>query len=215
MNKDWKNDFVKMTTKLEDALLSGFGNDKTTLFLWRVANSIIAVSRDLRLEATHVGIVEAGLRRAVKDRLEYHGMYRTHTHPEAYENGIVEAFMHDMGLLRRIVLHRLREERNELFPASYYTDLAEPAVQVIEHPMRTFGRFLDELEYVKQADSEAYGRSFRKHREVMALYRVGLAILPTDTWEPQIRLSPRVTAAPLPLAIALKAGARSNSPATP
>lgn len=215
MSKDWKTDFINMTTKLDDALLSGLGNDKTTLFLWRVVNSIIAVSRDLRLESPHVGIVEAGLRRAVKDRLEYHGMYHTHTHPEAYEDGIVKAFVDDIGPLRRRVLHCLREERNELFPASYYTEHAELAVRIIEHPMRTFGRFLDELEYVKEADSEAYGRSFHKHREVMALYRVGLAILPPDTWEPQITLLPRATVPPSPLAIALKAGARNNSPAMP
>jgi hypothetical protein len=186
--QDWLNRLIENTTKVDDALLPLFNGRKDVQFYYDAANKIIDLSRSRRMSASHAGLLEAGLRRAVQQRLEYHGMYLTAVYPESYVAGVLEAMTRDRGLLSRAVLHRLREEQADLFPQDYYTVMDEPTAHVVEHPIRTFGRYLDELEHVKDVDKELYKANFNRKRLVTALHRVGLACLPPDSWQAHIRL---------------------------
>lgn len=185
---DWLFRFIENTTKVDDALLPLFNGRKDVQFYYDAANTIIDLSRSRRMSAGPTGLLEAGLRRAVQQRLEYHGMYLTAVYPESYVAGILEAMTRDLGLLRRAVLHRLREEQADLFPQDYYTVLDEPTAHLVEHPVRTFGRYLDELEHVKDVDKELYKSEFNRKRLVTALYRVGVACLPADNFKAHITL---------------------------
>ena len=194
------------TTKVDDQLLHLFNGNKEAQFYYEAANATIAVSRARRMNAGHAGLLEAGLRRALKDRLEYHGKYLTIKHPESFFVGVLDALLRsDMRMLQRAVLHRLKEEQHEMFAAHYYTVIDQPAACILEHPMVTFGKFLDELEHLKEVDKEFYAASFHKKRSVAALYRVGLACLPAEDWQAQVTL--RRGSDPLDLPEAVNAGA--------
>lgn len=185
---DWLNRFIENTTKVDDATLPLFNGRKDVQFYYDAANTIIDLSRSRRMSAGPTGLLEAGLRRAVQGRLEYHGMYLTALYPESYVAGILEAMTRDMGLLRRAVLHRLREEQADLFPVEYYTIMDEPTAHLIEHPIRTFARYLDELEHIKDVDKELYKSEFNRKRMVTALHRAGIACLPPESVKAHITL---------------------------
>lgn len=184
----WLNDLIENTTKIDDALLHGFKGRKDAQFWYGVATSLLTLSRDRRMSAGHAGLLEAGMRRAVNERLEYHRKDLDAVHPDYYVAGIVEAMMHDFGMLRHVVLHRLREHRAELFPAVYFTIYDEPTALAVEHPMPTFVRYLDELEHIKDVDPAQYVANVDRRRAVTALHRVGLAVLPPEGWTAQIVL---------------------------
>jgi hypothetical protein len=91
--------------------------------------------------------------------------------------------------LRIIVEHMLFEDARTLF--------AEAPLEVMigtigldeQHPMRTFARYLDHIEYLRKADPKTYRDDAVRFRNVATLRRVGLAVLPPETWRPRITLA--------------------------
>lgn len=177
-------------TQLEEQTLHLFNGDGGLQLHHEVANATIAASRDRRMNAGHAGLIEVGAKRAFLNRMKYHKgtEYMRPDLAEGHADALVKDFMHCLEFFRPVVLQRLKEEQEELFPQAYYAVLDEADALVTEHPMATFGKFLDEVEHMKDVDKEFYAASFRKKRTVTALYRVGLACLPPERWKAQVTL---------------------------
>lgn len=74
--------------------------------------------------------------------------------------------------------------RSILTEDTYETSFGTGVTQ--EHPMATFARYLDGLDYIKDIDPELYRRCFDTKQKVVSWRRVGLAFLSPGEWQPRI-----------------------------
>ena len=119
-------------------------------------------------------------------------------------------------MARAVTGAMLARERDRLFRADVYTheDTGDakgadipfaprviPRVITTSHPMHTFVEWLDELDHERDylADDEqaVHSRKYDMRRRVVALHRVGMAMLPSETWHDTRTTRPARQRAPL------------------
>lgn len=101
-------------------------------------------------------------------------------YPKYLASSVAEEF-EGHGLFPRMVAELLAQERNKLFDTEEYIR-KQGLLTMFAHPMRTFVEWLDRLEHDKAVDPAGYKQQYVMRRRVVALHRVGLAMLPPETW---------------------------------
>jgi hypothetical protein len=191
---------VKYKTFVEHGLIP-FGDEG---FEFLLAIAVIDVSRNCRTRVGHRRIVETAIRRLVSEnvasfvehRKQHHGLRLWYHHAQASvgmseDDKLVRDLIELFGrseALRYYVEHWLFEHARELFGERHTVADAEGS-KIIEHPMRTFTAFLNELEYLKAADPSAYRCEAERFQRVVALRRAGLAVLPPETRRQRVVLA--------------------------
>jgi len=110
--------------------------------------------------------------------------YPMQDYPKYLASSVEREFEAD-GLLPLMVAQVLTRERNDLFSVEDYTS-RDNLFKTTAHPMRTFVEWLDRLEHDKAVDPKGYKQMYALRRRVVALHRVGLAVLPPETWRNQV-----------------------------
>jgi hypothetical protein len=131
-------------------------------------------------------LVEDHMRNFVEHLEHYKGVF---IQPNDHAEILMQDLAEPCAELRIMVEHMLFEDARTLF--------AEAPLEVMigkigldeQHPMRTFARYLDHIEYLRKADPKAYRDDAVRFRNVATLRRVGLAVLPPETWRPRITLA--------------------------
>jgi hypothetical protein len=163
-------------------------------FYFTFAIKIFNVSCNRINDENCPSLVEEAARQLVEDHMRNFVEHLEH-HKGVFiqPNDHAEILMQDLAEpcaeLRIMVEHMLFEDARTLF--------AEAPLEVMigtigvdeQHPMRTFARYLDHIEYLRKADPKAYRDDAVRFRNVATLRRVGLAVLPPETWRPRITLS--------------------------
>lgn len=151
-----------------------------------LCDELIDVSERRRINRTDKGLFADACASLVDRYLEQFlhsvGMaaYPMHDYPK-YLSTSVEHEFKEHGLLPRMVAQVLTRERNDLFAVKDYTN-RDNLFRTTAHPMRTFVEWLDRLEHDKAVDPTGYKRQYTLRRRVVALHRVGLAMLSPETW---------------------------------
>lgn len=178
-------DFIAATA--EEELLPAYDGDREVQFLSNVFTAVIRSSRDRRLNAGPKGLLETGIRRVIHGRIEHRGVVDKYRYPDCYVEELIKGFDAYLPKFRRMVSVWLHEDQAHIFPIDYHTEIIRSKFVYTEHPMRSFVQYLDDLEHIKETDPNQYRRNLVMRRAVTALHRVGLAILPPETWDARIR----------------------------
>lgn len=175
-------------------------------FAFLLAIRLIDVSRNCRTREGHKRLVETAIRSMVSENVAGFVEHRRQAHKLSWWHSplnnvgmsdddrlvsdLVEiARQHEFGeALRYYVEHWLFDHAREIFDEQRAI-VVEDGSKITEHPMRTFTAYLNEIEYLKAVDPSAYRRDADRFHRVVALRRVGLAILPPETWRARVVLS--------------------------
>lgn len=175
-------------------------------FAFLLAIRLIDVSRNCRTREGHKRLVETAIRSMVSESVAGFVEHRRQAHKLSWWHSplnnvgmsdddrlvsdLVEiARQHEFGeALRYYVEHWLFDHAREIFNEQRAI-VVEDGSKITEHPMRTFTAYLNEIEYLKAVDPSAYRRDADRFHRVVALRRVGLAILPPETWRARVVLS--------------------------
>lgn len=174
-------------------------------FAFALAHRLIDVSRNCRTREGHKRLVEAAVRSLVQEhvrgfvenRKQSQMTYWRHDEPPYVGKNEDDMLVADLiaiagqhgfaAALQFYVEHWLFEDARRLFGEQCVVVDASGS-KIIEHPMRTFAVYLNQLEYRKAVDTAAYLKDAERFNAVVALRRVGLAILPEATWRQRVIL---------------------------
>ena len=167
---------------------------------------LIDVSRNRRTREGHKRLVETAVCSIVSENVAGFVQHRLQTHKLSWwhcpinnvgmsdDDRLVSDLVAIAGqpefgeALRYYVEHWLFEHTSEIFGEQHMVVL-EDGSKIIEHPMRIFTAYLNEVEYLKAVDPSAYRRDADRFQRVVALRRVGLAVLPPETWRQRVVLA--------------------------
>lgn len=159
-------------------------------FMVLLCDELIEVSERRRLNRSETGLFSEACASLVDQRLQKF-LHHVGTigcpfqgYPEHLAS-LIETKFSENGFMSRMVVGALTQERNRLFDAEDYIRQDKP-LSTVAHPMRTFVEWLDQLEHDKAVDLAGYKQKYTMRRRVVALHRVGLAMLPPETWRNQV-----------------------------
>lgn len=159
-------------------------------FMALLCDELVEVSERRRINRTEKGLFADACASLVDGRLDQFlthvgtAAHPMHEYPK-YLASAVEAGFKDDGILPRMTAQMLTRERNNLFSVHEYTRTGD-LLQTVAHPMHTFVEWLDRLDHDKAVDPAGYKQKYQMKRRVVALHRVGLAMLPPETWHNSI-----------------------------
>lgn len=202
-------DFVKYVANIANKLFveGGAVPPGKEGFAFLLAIRLIDVSRNCRTREGHKRLVETAVRSLVAEHVSGFVEHQKQTRKNFYwrhtplnyvgmseDDKLVSDLVELTGLhyfseaLRYYVEHWLFKDAGELFGEQHKV-VVEDGSKITEHPMRVFTAYLNKIEYLKAVDPSAYRRDADRFQRVVALRRVGLAILPPETWRQRVVLA--------------------------
>lgn len=175
-------------------------------FAFLLAIRLIDISRNCRTREGHKRLIETAVRIVVSDNVAGFVEHRRQTHKLSWwhspinnvgmsdDDRLVSDLVAFVGqsefseALRYYVEHWLFDHARELL-GEQHTIIVEDDSKITEHPMRTFTAYLNDIDHLKAVDPSAYRRDAERFHRVVALRRVGLAILPPETWRARVVLA--------------------------
>jgi hypothetical protein len=155
-----------------------------------LCDELIEVSERRRLNRNEAGLFAEAcaslLDKQLRQFLQHVGTaaHPMQDYPKYLASSVAEEF-EGHGLFPRMVAGVLTQERNKLFDAEEYIR-KDNLLTTVAHPMLTFVEWLDRLEHDRAVDPKGYKQMYALRRRVVALHRVGLAVLPPETWRNQV-----------------------------
>lgn len=159
-------------------------------FMALLYDELVEVSERRRINRNEKGLFADACASLVDRQLDqFLHSVGTAAHPIAdypkYLASTVQGEFEGHGLLPRMIAQMLTRERNDLFTSEEYTS-QDNLFTTVAHPMHTFVKWLDQLEHDKVVDPIGYKQKYQMKRRIVALHRVGLAMLPAATWHNSI-----------------------------
>ncbi|ADP72329.1 hypothetical protein Rvan_3127 [Rhodomicrobium vannielii ATCC 17100] len=162
---------------------------KREVFYQILCIGLLGVSLNCRLRENGNRIVETALRSLLNENKEY--FENVAWGKNDFDEFVKEFIEHVLASpdFCRVVEDNLFDYSKRTV-AYELTEFPSVPAELREHPMRSLARYLDELEIAKFADTarlKAESESGRLRRAV-ALFRVGEAVLPRESWQARVKL---------------------------